>query len=148
MTQHGTTASRGAGPAPPPPPRRPPPRRQDPGHSRHDARLAWATLLVSSLLLAGCSPSTHSPPAPSTTTRPTTAAVASTPVPSWTFHPTADPINDAYLQFWAAFSDAQARGEPDHPPMIRHANGQALDWAQAVIRGYAARGWVRTIEKG
>ncbi|MCK9931358.1 hypothetical protein MXD62_30205 [Frankia sp. Mgl5] len=44
--------------------------------------------------------------------------------------------------------DAQTRGEPDYPPLIRYTDGQALDWAQAVIRGYATRGWVRTIEKG
>ncbi|ONH55432.1 hypothetical protein CcI49_28320 [Frankia sp. CcI49] len=101
--------------------------------------MTWGSLLVSSLLLTGCSP--HPP-----TTEPTTPHTS--PGPSLTIHSTGDPINDTYLQFWAAFTDAQSRGEPDYPLMTRHADGQALKWAQAVIRGYTNSGYIRTIKPG
>jgi hypothetical protein len=70
------------------------------------------------------------------------------PSPTSTLHSTGDPINDAYIQFWAGLLDAQTLGEPDYPPMTQHASGQALVWAQETIRAYVTNGWVREIKPG
>jgi len=44
--------------------------------------------------------------------------------------------------------DAQTLGNPNYLPMTQHATGQALAWAQEVIRAYVANGWVRDVREG
>ncbi len=121
--------------------------------NRHTRTALGALLAAATFLAAGCSSNGSipgsAPVATSSTTEATRPATGlPSPSPSSTLRSTGDPINDAYVQFWAGLFDAQTFGNPDYPDMTRHATGQALAWAQETIRTYVDKGWVRSLEPG
>lgn len=118
-------------------------------------RTALGALLAATALLAASCSSNGSTPGPLPTTANSTTASTTRPAtdppspnPTSTFQSSGDPVDDAYAQFWLGFLDAQTLGNPTYPDMTRHATGQALAWAQEVVRAYVANGWVRSIKPG
>ncbi|EIV91356.1 hypothetical protein [Frankia sp. QA3] len=112
-----------------------------------------ALLAAATLLATGCSASGSTPGPTSTASSSTAAATpqpatSPSPSPSSTFGNTGDPIDDAYEQFWLGFLNAQTLGDPTYRDMTRRATGQALAWAQEVVRAYVANGWVRSVKPG
>lgn len=59
-----------------------------------------------------------------------------------------DAVMYDYGLFWQAFLNAQGKGERADPPLLEHATGQALAFAQESIDAYKANGWVRDIQEG
>lgn len=109
-------------------------------------------LAAAGLVVAACSSGASEPvPAGSggsaraSATRP---AASPSPKPSSTFRSTGDPINDAYVQFWLGFMNAQSWAQPNYPSLVNHATGQALAWAQETIRADSTYGWVRDVQSG
>ncbi len=90
---------------------------------RGGARARVAGLLAAAAFVAtGCSSDGRAPASVGATgsVGASTARPVASPTPSpkltSAFHSTGDPVNDAYIQFWLGFVNAQASRDPNYAP--------------------------------
>ncbi|WP_018505847.1 hypothetical protein [Parafrankia discariae] len=118
-------------------------------------RLCRALLCAAlvSTVAAGCTSSGDDPqPLPPAQTPEHAITTSSGPPETSKPIPTEVASNDAvqydYGLFWQAFINAQVLGDADYPDLRKRAEGQALAFAQELVRAYRDNGWVRVIRDG